>query len=1246
MEILTPSGSSIFKDSLGRKRNIKNKTINKRLMKTTRTTLFTVFILFAILPSFCGFTYADYYPPAPPPSNVARETWVSVASTEPASKIHINITEYDVQHMVKNITIELRETASYLSLVIYILKDKPFVVNAPDNIQVIQYYAIRFAADLAEKITNVTIFFAIEKAAIQNQKVKAETILHYQYEGNKFESCPTQRVAEDDVFLYFKTETKESPYFAIAGSLASPPWWLTPLIITIIVLFTLIGIHVYKRYEYPHLRTSMENKMENNDIQGNCKETKDVMFPLAVLSFLACAWLVYVSVNSTWITTFKQAMSWIISPKITYTPIRIEGAPLAFLATIEVLIVGFTSSHMFLADEKDRCIRVLSVLGLGFGLATLVTIILGVFGKLYQLPLNIILLSLCLGFLSVIVYRQRGNGKISIREFFKIRLCLDKVKRLTDLGFWLLAYLAIIVIFFFCFYHALFTVILHWDAIVYHAAMSAIMYNNNGIPLIAGPSIGIQMSANFPPLLSALGAYYYIQIGAIEDIILRVIPPIMGVLTVASTYKIGEVMAGKKFGIISALFLAMTPMFFRYSMYATSYSMLAFFCTASVLLLLLATIRGNTRYWVVCGLFYGFALLTSYLAIYLVPFLMIALIYYFTMMRNFFKIKMKKALALFLSTLIIGGVWYFRNLILLRNPIYPNAYSLLGGININPLILETTFKGIKWSATVSFFGGEVSLLEKIGIFFTFRTHFPAISLLTILGLFFIITQDKKFWLLSAWPLSLSVFVLSGVSWGFPRHIVFAIPGFALLSALPIYKAYEHCEKHGKNIGHHTRCTFAWIRVSMPSMHKSQIITCGFAILILAAFLFPSLTFSMGGKITMDNLYDEPPDDYLWLLENPNSDKWVVLNKLYPEAVAWNWLNEHLNKGEKVATVENRIYYVKNCSNDYFFYLDGWEARQLYNITDPAAMLKFLRDENVKYIVDVDWARKHGHFDILPMSQFLGSPSPYFPTLLDCSGNPNIYNVGPYETPITANSPKIISINQEGWSELQLIDGTCAQSVIAGSNSARLYVATPNLTSVKLTYHDVGKEILSINVYNPFSQEWIYGYGIIQKNDTGKWKNYEFLVPLSLKGYAEIGLHAYTENFTISKIEAKPFQADGRTSLEFLKTKIANTTNPPTLMIYLPFLNENGTILVQTNSSGKKICLEIFEGIIQPWETTGWWMKHELAVRTPNSTIYGQVDPSLVWKTAKSGLYTLVIVLREEYAGDTRVDLKILVGGTL
>ena len=986
--------------------------------------------------------------------------------------------------------------------------------------------------------------------------------------------------------------------------------------------------------------------MENNgNSESQAKENKeDLTVPVLILTFLAAAWIVYVYVNRAWTSAFQQAMSWILYPNINYTPVQIEGIPLAFLATIEVLLIGALSSHLLLFNEKDSGIKFVSALGLGFGLTGLITIILGIFGNLFQLPLNVIISLLCAGFLLIIVFKQRGKEKRSIRGLFRIPFSL-KLSKPANFKLWLLSCTAISVIFFFCFYHALLTPIVHWDATVYHAVMSVIMYNDHSFPLIAGPSIGLQMSANFPPLFSALGAYYYVQIGTIEDFFLRAVAPVMGVLTVLATYKIGEILAGKKYGLVSALFLAITPLFFRYSIYATSYSTLTFFSTVSILFLLLAIIKGDTKYWISCGLFYGFALLTSYIAMYLAPFFIVVLIYYFVKRKNYSRTAIKRASALIVSTVIIAGVWYVRNLILLGNPIYPNAYTLLGGINIDPLIIETTFKGIKWSAEISFFGGEVPIFEKVMTFLTFRTHFPVISLFTILALVFLPTQNKKFWLIATWPLTLSVFVLSGISWGFPRHIVFALPGFALLSALPIMKVLELCGKYDANNGGHSNIEFARIMKGLPSIRKSNIIRIGLALLIFAAFLFPSLTLSMGGKEYSENLFDSVPEDYLWFLKNPNSDTWVVLNKLYPEAVAWNFLNEHLKEGEKVATVENRIYYVKNCSNDYFFYLDGWEARQLYNITDPAAMVRFLHNENVKYVVDVSWARLHGHFDILPMTQFLGSQSPYFPTILDHSYNPNIYNVGPFESPITNNSQTTISINQDGWSRPESIDGVLTQSVIAGNDSPRLYVATPNLTSLDITYLDVGTDIFSINARNPYSKEWIIGYATIQKTDTGKWKTFEFLPPLSEEGFIEFGFHAYTQNFTISRIDAAPYQSQGKVSLNSIDMEMTNTTLPPTLMVYLPFLHENETIQVQTNSFKKAIGLEIYKGIIQPWENTNWSQSHDLAAKTLGSIVQGQTNPSLVWKATKSGLYTLVIVLRDGYSEDTKVDLQISRGVT-
>jgi 4-amino-4-deoxy-L-arabinose transferase-like glycosyltransferase len=977
-------------------------------------------------------------------------------------------------------------------------------------------------------------------------------------------------------------------------------------------------------------------------LEGN-ESREDLLVPLLILFFLACAWFVFTFENRNWLPALGQVAAWMLNPTINYTPVEISGLPVAFLATIELLFLGFTSAYLLLGSEQDTSIKIISTVGLGFGLTGLVTIILGIFGDLYLLPLNTILLA-CIGFNSALIYWRKRKEKIPLKQWLTPHFSVKNFVLPSNIKFWLPACIAIGLIFFFTFYHALLTAIVHWDATVYHAVMSVFMYNEHAIPVIAGPSIGIEMSANFPPLFSSLGAYYYIQIGAIQDVFLRAISPIMGLLTVLATYKIGEIIAGKKLGLVAALILAITPMFFRYSMYATSYSMLAFFCTVSILFLLFAINKGNTKYWIASGVFYGFALLTSYIALYLAPFLLIALIAYLLQRKSDFKLNFKRAVLLVLPAAVIGGVWYVRNLVLVGNPIYPNAYTVLGGINIDPLIMQTTMNGIKASAETSFFGAvNVPIFDKLMIFLNYRTLFPSISLLSVLALALIPTvKNKSYWIIALWPLTLTVLVLSGISWGFPRHMVFALPGFALLSSLPILKVLEICKKYDA-----TRSKNALIKIMnrLPSIRKTSIIRLGLVIILFVAFIFPSFTLSMAGKVNADNLAQTVPEDYLWYLENPNGDVWLALNQSYAETVAWQWLNDHLTEGVKVATVENRIYYIKNCSNDYFFYLDGWEARNLYNITDPTAMVQFLRSQNVSYVLDVYWARLHGHFDILPMTNFLGSPSPYFPTIMDHALNPNIYHVGPFESPITDNSSLAVSINQQGWSEVQSIGGVHVQSVIAKNDSAKLYVATPGLTSLNITYLDVGRDIVSINARNPYSGDWLNGYAVIQKTDSGTWKSYQFLPPLGDKGYVELGIHAYNENFTIRSIDATPYQAQGITLANSTNAKITNTTIPPTLTVPLPMLNVSTNVTVQTNTYGKAVCLELYEGVIQPWETTDWWLHHNLVVRSPDTLLYGEVNASLVWTTAeKSGPYTLVIVLRDQYQADAKIDVQLSIGG--
>jgi len=194
--------------------------------------------------------------------------------------------------------------------------------------------------------------------------------------------------------------------------------------------------------------------MENDaapGIQGKEKRA-NLIVPLALLIFLFFAWFVYVYQNRIWIIAFQQCISWLANPATQYTPIQVKGILMAILATIEILILGVLSANTLLASEKDKLIKFVSALGLGAGFTALITVMLAIFGSLYQLPLNTTIILLCVGFLLAKVYKQKGKEKISIKNCLKDYFSIGKINRPDNFKLWLLACSAIGIIFFFCFY--------------------------------------------------------------------------------------------------------------------------------------------------------------------------------------------------------------------------------------------------------------------------------------------------------------------------------------------------------------------------------------------------------------------------------------------------------------------------------------------------------------------------------------------------------------------------------------------------------------------------------------------------------------------------------------------------------------------------------------------------------------------------------------------------------------------------
>ena len=80
-----------------------------------------------------------------------------------------------------------------------------------------------------------------------------ETLVLYQYDGEKMVECPTEKVAEDDAFIYFRTQTDGSSYVAVTGGLATLPWWFAVFVIGVVALIVVI-VYGYRRVKLTHLR--------------------------------------------------------------------------------------------------------------------------------------------------------------------------------------------------------------------------------------------------------------------------------------------------------------------------------------------------------------------------------------------------------------------------------------------------------------------------------------------------------------------------------------------------------------------------------------------------------------------------------------------------------------------------------------------------------------------------------------------------------------------------------------------------------------------------------------------------------------------------------------------------------------------------------------------------------------------------------------------------------------------------------
>jgi PGF-pre-PGF domain-containing protein len=240
--------SRILFDSRLRRRKLSAKlgTYSRKPRRAMCTRTCIILAVFVLLLSLCGQAGAYYFPPVPSEHIVVKETSISVSLTSPASTVFINVTEYDAKQIVKNITIEFLEPTTYVSFTLKVLWKRPSYMGSLDNSTVLKYYAITFSTGETDEVANVKMDFAIKKDVEQTTSFSEESLVLYRFDGEKMQECPTEKVGEDDAFLYFKTNTEGSSYVVATGGIISL-WWFAVAIIAVVALITVTVIYGYRR---------------------------------------------------------------------------------------------------------------------------------------------------------------------------------------------------------------------------------------------------------------------------------------------------------------------------------------------------------------------------------------------------------------------------------------------------------------------------------------------------------------------------------------------------------------------------------------------------------------------------------------------------------------------------------------------------------------------------------------------------------------------------------------------------------------------------------------------------------------------------------------------------------------------------------------------------------------------------------------------------------------------------------------
>jgi hypothetical protein len=482
---------------------------------------------------------------------------------------------------------------------------------------------------------------------------------------------------------------------------------------------------------------------------------------------------------------------------------------------------------------------------------------------------------------------------------------------------------------------------LEWDSLAYQAYYSKLVYEEKGLPVIFGPSIGIEMSAAYPPAYQMLGCYTYVFSGEPSAQLMSILSYMAGILSLLVVFLFaGLVLPSHR--IYAVIATVAVPFFLGFSASPHYMTLLILFNGLFLLYVTSFILTRNVASLYIGVIFLGAACLTSYLALASFLFLVI------TYVRQRFPLKT------FFLPAIISSPPLLRNLFYTGNPLFPlfglgrQLQNPLWESNTTHFQAQTIYAGLNVMSPFSILDFFINRISSVR---------PLLPLIMMVGCIFLVfvrpKAEERKWLAVWFITCIAIFLVRPT---FDRYLLVYIPVYATFFAWLIYE----CET----------LSFRTLKYSLQF---------GLAVSLCIVILGITITGPLMVASHVKQFPDQPLND------------WAYVRQFYPhDTPCWRFLNENTPSGMYVATYDIRYYYI----DQKIFALDGLESLPLYDM-DYQEALAFLQEHDVVYWFSSRWTSPAdetcppAYYDN-PLTPYLGSD---ILPLVFVSGQSAVYNVG-------------------------------------------------------------------------------------------------------------------------------------------------------------------------------------------------------------------------------------------------------------